>query len=151
MSSIKPLAEEVSAGKDSQSSVGHLIDASRCILDQGSRKDAQEALKALCAIYNLRVVSAFVPIGTPQATAARVSRVNRNPQAKAYGSNPRMKEIKDKIRDLNRRISAKSLLTGAKLPMEDELLIQRSQLFRDLKGSQNKAFDSVQAGQGPKA
>lgn len=129
--------------------VENLDPVSACIagcrnqLDNLSNKDAQIALKALCGIYNLRVVPAFVPLGTPQATAARVSRVNRNPRAKTISQSPLVKEVKDKIKDLNRQISVKSSILGHKLPLEDELVIQRSQLFRDLKGAQNKTFASV--------
>jgi hypothetical protein len=130
--------------KDSTDSFG----ICRNLLDKLSNKEAQVTLKALCAIYNLRAVSSFVPIGTQEATATRVSRVNRNPKAKVINQLPKVREIKDKIKDLNRKISEKSFLNGSKLPMEDELLIQRTQLFRDLKGAQNKSFLANQNGNG---
>jgi hypothetical protein len=130
--------------KDSTDSFG----ICRNQLDKLSRKEAQITLKALCGIYNLRTVSSFAPIGTQEATVSRVSRVNRNSKGKVINRSPKIKEIKDRIQDLNRKISEKSFLTGSRLPMEDELLIQRTQLFRDLKGAQNQSLSPIQDGYG---
>jgi len=136
MESRGPLA--VDPERENLSSVGSIIETCRLSLARSTRKDAQLALKALCAMYNIRVVPAFVPIGSPQATAARVSRVNRNPKSSAFGRDSRIKEVKDKIRNLNLEISKKSQETGSRLPLDDELLAQRNQLFRDLKGNENR-------------
>jgi len=122
------------------------IDECRDILDNLSKKEAQNTLKMLCALYNLRVVPAFAPLGTPQASAARVTRVNRGTPRKIYNQSPEVKEIRDKIKDLNRQISEKSKRLQSKLPKEDELLARRLQLFRELTASQNKTIASIRNG-----
>jgi hypothetical protein len=123
-----------------------ILEECRQNLDKLSKKEAQNTLKMLCALYNLKVVPAFSPLGTPQAAAARVTRVNRGTPRKIYNQSPEVKEIRDKIKDLNRQISEKSKRMQSRLPKEDELLVHRLQLFRELTATQNKTLASIRIG-----
>jgi hypothetical protein len=127
-------------------SLGSVVDGMRSILKVLPLKDTQDALKALCALYNLKAVSAFAPVGPMQnAPASRDTRGQvrflRQPQA-----DPKMKEIRQKIGLVNKKISKKSLETKVRLSETDPLIEERTHLFRDLKEAQNKSSASAKSG-----
>jgi len=121
----------------------------KLLLDKHNPKSRLELLKAVGGLYGLQVhfpaqvsalrAQAFVPkarrMGTPGA-----------PSGSNGKANPRVKEIREKIKDLNLRISKAS--SEARKPLEPShfLIQERNEFFRGLKEA--KTQDSL--GPGPK-
>jgi hypothetical protein len=108
------------------------------------QKRSQNILKMVGIVHNVRFVPAFaMPLGPNRPPPGRDTRgqVKARVPPKA---NPAVKLIRSEINELNAKISKKSLDLGrVKLPEEDELIVKRNQLFRDLKEAQNKIPQSA--------
>jgi hypothetical protein len=123
---------------------GEAFDLIRPIISKVSKKDAQDLLKGLCAMHNLRVMSAFAPLA-PAAQSVVVHKQTRSvPEPKV--KNTKITKLRKEISQLNTEISKKSKVTGQRLPEEDPLISKRNQLFRDLKEAQNPGFGSDSVG-----
>jgi hypothetical protein len=120
---------------DRQNTIGILVGELLKTLSKGSKAEGQDALKAVGAIYNLRVVPAFAPLG-PNAVTSPPSRDTRGQRGPRFGpskKDPFVKEIRDNISELNKQISKKSAELRKPLSEDDELIVRRNHLFRDLK------------------
>jgi len=95
--------------------------------------------KSVSAVYDMKAVSAFAPVGqVNRPPVSRDTRGQKGPRVRSSKTpNPEIKVIRDKIKDLNKQISMKSVLTDKPLSEDDELIVNRNQLFRDLKGLQS--------------
>jgi hypothetical protein len=126
--------EDMGEGTD-----GQYVDKILDLLKGVSQKRTQNILKMVGAVHNVRFVSAYA--GENRAPPARKQvRARVQPQAK-----PIVKVIRSKIKALNKQISEKSAsIGGALLPAGDGLIIQRNQLFRDLKKAQNTDFKTFE-------
>jgi hypothetical protein len=124
----------------------HVFGLCRELLQRLTNKEAADALKALGALHNLKVVSAYAPTGNPLLPPpSRDTRGQVKPRVIPKGD-PKIKEIRSKIKILNKQISEKSDLTGGRLPLEDDLIDQRNQLFRCLKEAKNCLAGAAEGG-----
>jgi hypothetical protein len=115
-------------------------------LEKLSKRDARDVLKAICGIHDLKVSSAFAPVGPLQrAPRSSDTRGEVKPRIKLT-ANPELKAIRFKIKELNKQISKKSALIKAKLPLEDPLIMQRQECFRCLKEAQNTQPEAFKEG-----
>jgi hypothetical protein len=112
------------------------------VLKEFSSKDIRTILKMIGGAHDLKVTSAFAPVGIPLSSLTKQPvergqvRPRRQPQADS-----KVKTIRSEIGRLNKLISKKSADSGSPLPLEDELLVQRAKCFRDLKEAQNTTSD----------
>jgi hypothetical protein len=131
---------------DQQPTIGETIENFAEILKRFQKKDAQNILKMVGTLYNLRIVSAFAPLGQVQGPpASRDTRGQKKPRVQPR-ADPEIKEIRSKIKSLNKQISEKSSSSGSILPQGDELIVQRNRLFRDLSEAQNKRSAAFKEG-----
>jgi hypothetical protein len=124
-------------------SFGQKLEYLKLILDEAPGKERLELLKATSAIYGHRTVPG-TGMGAPlQKGSIKIGVAPKaRPQPKGSKS-PQEKEIQSQIATLNKKISEKSKALGsAKLPLTDPLLLERGQLFRDLKECQVKPVSS---------
>jgi len=122
--------------------VGSAFDLVSAVLKTMSNQQASEVIKLLGASHNFRVVSQFAPTGNNLRSAhPRETRGERGPRGQPK-ADPKVKDLRSKISALNSEISEKSRKVGHNLNEDDELLVKRGQLFRDLKEAQNKLTSS---------
>jgi len=125
-------------GRNDSRSFGETYHSCLRLLEELSNKDAVKALKGLAGVFNLKISSAFAPVGqTRLPPASRDTRQQRGPRV-GQRSDPRIKSLRLEISTLNQQISKKSVELGKQLSESDPLIEERSQLFRDLKEAQNK-------------
>jgi hypothetical protein len=127
-------------------SYGLAADKINEVLQGFSKNQASDILRMVGALYNLKVVSAFAPVGPIQSPApSRDTRGVTRPRVKPVADS-RTKELRSEISSLNSQISEKSRSIGRQLYEDDELIIRRGQLFRDIKNAQNKASHTISDG-----
>jgi hypothetical protein len=118
--------------------LGEASDIIGDVLKGFSSKDIRTILKMIGGAHDLKVTSAYAPVGIPLSSLTRQpaerGQVKPRIQLKA---DSKVKTIRSEIGKLNREISKKSAITGSTLPLEDELLVMRAKYFRDLKEAQN--------------
>jgi hypothetical protein len=142
MMSPNPNATNVKSGELTN---GEIVDKIEELLKGVSNNRTQSILKMVGIVHNVRFVPAFAPVPGPNvAPPGRDTRGQRNSRIRSK-TNPEIKATRSQIKDLNLKISKKSSeLGGVQLPKDDELIVKRNQLFRDLKEAQNKDAESAQ-------
>jgi hypothetical protein len=118
---------------------GELVDRIGDLLKGVSNTRAQNVLKMLGAVHNIRFVPAYAPQSGPkQVPPTRDTRGQRKSRSQPKTS-PEIKLIRSKINKVNKLISLESAkLGGQRLPEDHPLILKRGQLFRALKREQNK-------------
>jgi hypothetical protein len=124
----------------------------KAALEKLSNKDAKDLLKALGAMHNMHFVFAFAPTGPmqrppPSGDTRKQVKPRVGPTAK-----PEVKNIRNKIKDINSLISkeSKENFGGCYLPDSHPLIVRRNQLFRDLQSQRSNRlaplFEGAQDG-----
>jgi hypothetical protein len=116
------------------------------VLKELSVKNAQSTLKMVCAFYNQRITSAFAPSGpTNTVPGSRDTRGQKGPRLQTK-SDPRTSGIRSEIKQINEEIVKRSRQLKCLLPDNDDLIVKRNQLFRDLKEVKNKVSNPSKRG-----
>jgi hypothetical protein len=129
-----------SAQQTTGKSIGDAVDLISGILKEYSNQNATKILKMVGALHNVRFVPAFAPLVPQQQTQlfTRDTRGQPGPRGQPK-ADPTVKALRSQIKELNHLISKKSNdLGGVLLNENDDLIVKRNQLFRELKVAQNK-------------
>jgi hypothetical protein len=115
-------------------------------LEKLSKRDARDVLKAICGIHDLKVSSAFAPVGQIQRTPPSGDTRGEVKPRMQPTADPKVKAIRLEVASLNRQISKKSADIKGKLPMDDPLIQKRAECFRRLKEVQNTRPEALKEG-----
>jgi hypothetical protein len=122
-------------------SEGALIQSLLDVLQGHTKKNIQRALKAVGAVHDIRLVSAFSPQGSPNSLpVSRDTRGQKGPRIRPKRSDPMVLNLRDEIAKINILISKKSRELGRRLEDNDELILQRVKFFRSLQEAKNKFY-----------
>jgi hypothetical protein len=131
---------------------GEIVDRIEGLLKGVSNNRAQNILKMVGAVHNVRFVPAFAPVMVPNALPPGRDTRGQKQSRSQPKANEKTKLFRSKIKEINSKISKKSKDLGqVKLPDGDPLLAERDQLFRDFEEEQNNPVKTLEEALNKKA